>query len=129
MRNTRNDLPRFKDSFSVEKRLLESSRILEKYRDRIPCIIEIDRKSHLQLDKKKFLVPNDITIGQFLYVVRKRVDVKKEESLFLFTNNVLPQSSKLLLEVYKDYKDEDNFLYFMLSSENTFGKMSYIQIY
>ncbi len=128
MRNTRNDLPRFKDSFSLEKRLLESNRILEKYRDRIPCIIEIDRNSHLQLDKKKFLVPNDITIGQFLYVVRKRVDVKKEESLFLFTNNILPPSSKLLLEIYKEYRDEDNFLYFILSSENTFGRIKKVKV-
>lgn len=111
----------FKDSFSLEKRKNEAYRIISKYPSRIPCIVEHNTKSHLILDKTKFLVPNDITIGQFIFVLRKRVNIRAEQALFLFVNNTIPPSSKIMSDVYREHKNEDNFLYFIISSENTFG--------
>lgn len=119
---------KFKDSFSLEKRHTESQRIIEKYHDRIPCIVE-SNNNNLILDKNKFLVPNDITVGQFIYVLRKRVHIKPEEALFLFVNNTIPPSSRMLNELYTEHKDEDNFLYFTLSSENTFGNVHLLNKY
>jgi GABA(A) receptor-associated protein len=42
------------------------------------------------IDKKKYLVPSDMTVGQFIYVIRKRIKLSPEKAIFIFVNNVLP---------------------------------------
>ena len=114
----------FKQQFPFSKRLNEANRVLEKYPDRIPIIVERNTKTYNSLpvvDKKKFLVPNDLTVGQFVYVIRKRINLSPEKAIFLMVDNKLPQTSMLISELYGDYKHEDNFLYITYSSENVFG--------
>ena len=112
----------FKNSKSENDRIIESSKILEKYPDRIPIIIEKDKKCKLKnIDKNKYLVPKDMTMGQFIYVIRKRIKLNPTEALFVFTNNILCNNTLLLSEMYNTYKDKDGFLYITYSGENTFG--------
>ncbi len=112
----------FKNDFTLEQRSAESSRVLEKYPNRIPVIVERDDRSTISdIDKKKYLVPGDLTIGQFIYIIRKRIKLKPEEALFVFTNNTLVPTSALLSNIYTSNKDQDNFIYFQYSGENTFG--------
>lgn len=112
----------FKNDFTLEQRSAESSRVLEKYPNRIPVIVERDDRSTISdIDKKKYLVPGDLTIGQFIYIIRKRIKLKPEEALFVFTNNTLVPTSALLSNIYTSNKDQDKFLYFQYSGENTFG--------
>jgi len=35
-------------------------------------------------------VPADLTVGQFVYVIRKRIRVSPEQAIFMFVRNVLP---------------------------------------
>ena len=75
----------FKQINSFSKRKSESTRILNKYPDRIPIICEKDRNNSVQdIDKKKYLVPMDLTLGQFIYIIRKRIKINPEKALFLF---------------------------------------------
>ncbi len=74
------------------------------------------------IDKKKFLCPGDITLGQFQFVVRKRLKLEAEQALFLTVKEkFLPPSSALLSSVYAEYKDDDGFLYVLYATENVFG--------
>ena len=112
----------FKKSKSESERISESSKIIERYPDRIPIIVEKDKKCKIKdIDKNKFLVPNDMTLGQFIYVVRKRIKLDPTEALFFFVNNILCNNTQTLGEIYKTYKDKDGFLYILYTSENTFG--------
>ena len=112
----------FKEKFDFEKRSYEATRINKKYPDRIPVIVEKAQQSNMPyIDKHKYLVPKDLTVSQFIYVIRKRVKIKAEEAIFLFINNSLPASSELMSTVYENNKDEDQFLYATFSGENTFG--------
>ena len=112
----------FKDDYNFEKRCQESKKIRDKYPDRIPIIVERDNNNDVpDIDKKKFLVPDNLTMGQFQYVIRKRIKVNPEKAIFLFTNGKLMPSSSLLSTIYGDNKDEDGFLYVTYSGENTFG--------
>nr|QEM21006.1 ATG8c [Solanum lycopersicum] len=75
----------FKVEHPLERRQAESSRIREKYPDRIPVIVERAEKSDISdIDKKKYLVPADLTVGQFVYVVRKRINLSAEKETFVF---------------------------------------------
>lgn len=110
----------FKDKHSYNKRLQESTRIKLKYPDRIPIIVDQDKNLPI-IDKQKFLVPCDLTVGQFMFVLRKRITLKPEDAIFLFVNNSLPPTSTILSKIYGSEKDEDGFLYVNISGENTFG--------
>ncbi|ORX76357.1 microtubule-associated protein [Anaeromyces robustus] len=112
----------FRDSHTFEERQEEAKRIREKYQDRIPCIVEKAEKSQIQdIDKKKFLVPSSLTVGQFMYVIRKRLKLQPEEAIFLFVNGIIPPVANLMSAVYEEHKDEDGFLYMTYSGESTFG--------
>ena len=112
----------FKNESTFEDRKKESSRIISKYPDRVPVICEKDPKSDVpNIDKKKYLVPQELTVGQFVYVIRKRIDLSPEKAVYLFIDNTLPPTASLLSSVYDQHKDEDGFLYITYSGENTFG--------
>tara|TARA_B100001093_G_C26364569_1_gene816014 strand:+ start:318 stop:674 length:357 start_codon:yes stop_codon:yes gene_type:complete len=118
-------MPAYIDLFktdSLAKRQGEARRMREKYPGR-SCIIVDRADDHTAppIDKHKFLVPDDITMGQFTYVIRKRLKINPEKAIFVFINKKLPQSSMLMSEIYSQNKDEDGFLYMVYSSENTFG--------
>ena len=85
-------------------------------------IVEKADKSDVpDIDKKKYLVPADLTIGQFVYVIRKRIKLTSEQAIFIFVNNVLPPTAAMISSVYKEHKDQDGFLYITYTGENTFG--------
>eukprot|EP01121_Diplochlamys_sp_Union-15-3_P019896 TRINITY_DN7602_c0_g1_i2.p1 TRINITY_DN7602_c0_g1~~TRINITY_DN7602_c0_g1_i2.p1 ORF type:complete len:138 (-),score=38.21 TRINITY_DN7602_c0_g1_i2:49-414(-) len=113
----------FKTEHSLEKRKEVASKIRAKWSDRLPVIVEKAPKSDApEIDKKKFLVPQDITVGKFVYEIRKHMTtLSPEKAIFLFVNDSLPPSSAVMSQVYERYKDEDGFLYITYSGENTFG--------
>lgn len=113
----------FLSKFPLETRRKEAKQILLRYPDRIPVIVEKSKNSNLpDLDKHKFLVPRNLTIGQFIYVIRKRIKLDSDQAVFVFINNTLPPTSALLSEIYKEHKDESGFLVVFYSSETTFGE-------
>lgn len=114
---------KFKSQYTFELRLQESTRILNKYKDKIPIICEkINKNQDIpMIDKIKYLVPTDLTIGQFLFVIRNRMKLPPEKGIFLFVGNTIPPSSSIIAELYDQFKDKDGFLYVMYSGENIFG--------
>jgi GABA(A) receptor-associated protein len=112
----------FKQANPFERRAAEASRIRAKYADRIPIILEKDPRSDVPvIDKKKYLVPGDLTVSHFVQVVRKRLKLEAEKGIFLFVNGILPPLGQLISTLYEEQKDEDGFLYLWYSGENTFG--------
>lgn len=114
----------FKSQHTFEQRKDESGRIRAKYQDRVPVICEKQENTVSkigEIDKKKYLVPIDLTIGQFIYVIRKRLKLPADEAIFIMVKGFIPQVSTQLAVLYRDYKDEDGFLYVTYNGENVFG--------
>ncbi len=112
----------YKIEKTFEQRKNESSRIRAKYLDRVPVILEKFSNKDIDIDKKKYLVPDDFTIGQLAYVIRKRIRISPEKSMFLFVNNTIPNISQNIISLYQEHKDLDGFLYFTYTTESmTFG--------
>lgn len=114
----------YKTQWTFKERICETKRIIERYPDRLPIICERAinaSKDCPYIDKRKYLVPNDLTVGQFVYVIRKRLKMTPENGLFLFINGVIPSTSAVLRTIYDSYKDDDGYLYVNYTFENTFG--------
>jgi GABA(A) receptor-associated protein len=114
----------FKKRFTLEQRKEECEKMLNKFPDRIPVIVERLANSDLpQMDRKKFLVPSDIVLGQFIQIIRKRINLNPVNAIFTFIGEKhrLFNITDLLSKIYVDNKDEDGFLYVYYTSENTFG--------
>lgn len=91
-------------------------RLLKRYPDKIPVYIE-------GISQNKFLVPYDITVAQFLYMLREKVLMTPTESIFVFfgkTREIMP-SNMIIREIYDRLKDDDDMLYAFYAKENVFG--------
>lgn len=113
----------YKEKHTFEERSAEAYRIKQSFPGRVPIYIQRAARSENipQLDKNKFMAPMDITVGQFMFVIRKRLALAAHQALFLFVANTIPITSSLMREVYALHGDADGFLYMMYSGENAFG--------
>nr|CAD7424564.1 unnamed protein product [Timema monikensis] len=92
----------YKEEHAFEKRKAEGEKIRRKYPERVPVIVEKAPKARIgDLDKKKYLVPSDLTVGQFYFLIRKRIHLRPEDALFFFVNNVIPPTSATMGSLYQ----------------------------
>jgi len=111
----------FRESFDYRRRFAEAERIKKKYPARVPVIVET-KPDVPPLSKHKYLVPRDLTVGEFIYVLRNRIKLRPEQALYLFFNSsVIAPAAAMLGVIYENHKDSDQFLYANLCMENTFG--------
>jgi len=76
--------------------------IMEKYPDRVP--IKVVTNDRMDLQRTKFLVPLNLTLGNFLAVIRK----------YLITN------TSTISRIWED-QQSDYYLLAIIAKENTFG--------
>merc|ERR1712113_1333879 len=95
------------ETVPFDQRQAEAGRILKKYPDRIPVICEKAPNSTLpDIDKKKFLVPGTMLVGEFKYIVHKHLkqkpecDVTADQTIYLYINRISPNTAAQLSEVY-----------------------------
>jgi GABA(A) receptor-associated protein len=120
---------KYKDLFSKEERIAESNRIIAKYPDYIPVIIDCSDKIG-KLRKQKFLVPSEVSASHLLHSVRKQFETKKSDAIFMFCDNMLICPTTMMKVLYTDYKiknkitdggESDKFLYIEMNLESVFG--------
>lgn len=114
----------YKAERSFEQRVAEAGRMKINYPDKFGIIIERhpsceDRIPHL--DRRKYLISNTMTVGNFQCFIQKRCQLHHEDTLVLFCGNTILSCSHMINEVYKEHCDVDGFLYITYSGESTFG--------
>lgn len=117
----------FKQTYDFNTRYNQCYNIIQKYPDRIPIILEHkpSSQSYTQNNteqyinlKKTYLVPKHVTIGQFVYIIKKKLDMRTDESLFFSIHDTLPEITATLHEIYEQYKDNDGYLYILYFTKN-----------
>ena len=115
----------YKTTKTFEDRVNESNEIINKYPNRIPLIIEklVNKNDTIipDIDKNKYLVPEDLTVSQLMYVIKKRLKLTPDKAIFIFCNGKLLNSSLTMRYIYDNNKDKDGFIYIVYSGESTFG--------
>jgi len=98
-------------------------RLLNNNPNKIPVII------HKKGDKSnimKFMLPTEVTILDFLYVLRKRIKLESTSSIYLSVKT--PQNEHIMVSpdmnmqnIYEQYKNKKLLLEMIYCEENTFG--------
>jgi len=94
-----------------------------KYPDRIPVHIISD----IPMSKTKFLIPSAMTLGQFLFHIRKlaNIDLKSSEGTFVLMGNppdqVMVTASRTFNTLDSEFRGEDSVLKMYLHKEKIFG--------
>lgn len=88
------------------KRLAYSFTNTSRHLQQVICE-KVEKSDIATIDKKKYLVPADLTVGQFVYVIRKRIKLSPEKAIFIFVQDTLPPTAALMSSIYELHKDED----------------------
>ncbi|KAF5914091.1 microtubule-associated proteins 1A/1B light chain 3C [Diceros bicornis minor] len=117
----------FKQRKSLATRQEEVAGIRAKFPNKIPVVVERYPREQVlpPLDKTKFLVPQELTMTQFLGIIRSRMVLGAPEAFYLLVNNRnVVSMSVTMAEIYRDYRDEDGFLYVTYASQEVFGGLA-----
>lgn len=102
----------------------EFLRLAQNHPDRIPVFVRKSRscKSDIpEVPRSKFLVPRMLTVGQFVYIIRRQIKLPPEGALFFFIGGTLPTTNMLMVELYQQHKEADGSMHFEYTSESVFG--------
>ncbi len=103
--------------------------LLKKYPNRVPIVIS-SRSINLKennTNNTNFIVPSNITIAEFLIILRKRIKIYNEEAIFMFVidnitkKDIMVPSSSTIDSLYSQYKDENLILNLYVEKESVFG--------
>ena len=102
----------FVKKYSFEQRVKHINSLLLRYPNRIPVIMLPTDKNQPKIQKTKYLVPGEVTMTQFIFIIKKYIDLKQEDALFIFTESgTILSGNTLMSETYKQHMDDDKFLY------------------
>lgn len=102
-----------KARYTFEERVNDSNYVCERMR-KIPLILEKDESSNLpEIEINGFILPVNITMGEFMVYLRKKCFDLKKENMFIYISkhNYVPELDDKIQQLYNKYKDNDGFIY------------------
>lgn len=108
-----------------DERARDALRLRERHAERIPVICQ-PLVGHVALRHRKYLIPPKVTAAQFLFIIRRKLNVGNEKALFLFVDETVPSASSTFRELYNTHRNLDGFLYLTYAEENVFGGSTFI---
>ena len=107
---------------TLEQRQEKVKRMIADNPNRIPIILQMDSSLKSEkLLKKRFLIPGNYKINNFLQTLKKDQNFKSDRALYFFTGATLIKQDKTFNDLYIKYKDEDGILYMRCTDVPTFG--------
>ncbi|KAF3693973.1 Microtubule-associated proteins 1A/1B light chain 3C [Channa argus] len=113
----------FKQRKCLATRKHEVCSIRSKFPNKLPVIVEryIREKTLPLLDKTKFLVPYELTLGQFFCLLSKIAQDSSQALFLLVAEKSMSCMSSSMGDIYSRYSDADGFLYITYASQEMFG--------
>jgi hypothetical protein len=109
------------ESIPLVIRMEQTSQAKSKYYPRLPLLIDRYSQHDPRISQHKYLVGPDIQFSELMILLRKRIQLKPHQALFLFNKNTMVSMHDTIGNYYHQYSDNDGFLYLIYSLENTFG--------
>ena len=115
----------YKEITSLEERKKRSELLLIKYSDKIPVILEKSSTDKYlpKIDKNKLLISQQMNIANIIQLLKNNLKINESTSIYIMVadKNIMLSGSQSIETIYKDYKNDDGFLYLEYCTENVFG--------
>lgn len=116
-------------SRSLEDRRADYDRIVGKFPDRLPVLIDIGLDAaHFSAPvdpesiRYKYLVPKTMVMSELMATIRKRLpELRPEAAVFLTVGGTIPAMTQAVTTAFQGHEADDGFPTVRLISENTFG--------
>ncbi len=107
-----NEYEYFKENTTFERRKGECIKVLSKNPNKLPLIIEPEEGCNVPIiTKSKVLITNKVTVGQMLLVLKDKMNLRSNSSLIIKCNGSVVPSTRKIVELYDESKEDDGFLY------------------
>ncbi len=118
---------KYRQRVTLPERKITAERIITQHPTRIPVVVECSEQLQQEhpLSKNKFAVPYELTLAQFLFVIRKHMKLQPEYAIYAFINNRLHPTTSAIGTIYAREKTEDGFMYIDIFQESTFGSTTF----
>jgi GABA(A) receptor-associated protein len=73
------------------------------------------------LEKTKFFLSKQYKVSNFISSLRKKLNLKEQENIYLFVNNILLKGDMIFEELYDKHKSNDGMLHIKYHNLETFG--------
>ncbi|XP_068305146.1 autophagy-related protein 8B-like [Pyrus communis] len=84
----------------------------------IPVAVEKDARCDIpEFDRKKYQVPGNMTLGEFILFIRVSIRISKKKPIFVSFKNTKPPVGVFFYEIDEENKGEDGFLHITYSGE------------
>jgi GABA(A) receptor-associated protein len=115
----------FKAKYDFETRKSLYNSLMVNNSNYVPCVVnlagDIVAKYKIMSPELRVLIQANYTLGQFINILRKRINICSSEGLYVFIDNVLLPTSSVMSKIYSERKNRDGFLYVDLAMLETFG--------
>lgn len=114
----------YKTKYSDEDRRTSSKRILKKYPNMIPIILQRDIHSNIpKIDKYKIMVKKCSDVGSLLKYLKNNIKCDPNQAIYIRIEDThyVPGVNDSMLCLYEDYKNTDGFLYITYYAMETYG--------
>ncbi|KAK0412954.1 hypothetical protein QR680_006505 [Steinernema hermaphroditum] len=112
----------FKERFTLERRQRMAAKMLQDRHDAVAVVCEKASHSKLaRVDKVRYVMARSMTVAQLMAVIREKMQLRDDESLFFFVKNTIPPMTQAVGDLWDKYADEDGFLYFTYQEESVYG--------
>ena len=115
--------PPYRTSTTFRKRKQESERILVKFEDKVPLLVEPASEKDPPIRHRKYVVPRSVTFGNLIYMLNEKMKMGDGETLLLTLeeDRSIPRVASQVGELYDAKRNPDGFLYVKYRLENTLG--------
>ena len=113
----------YKRSKDFSSRKTESLTICGFWPDKLPLILEKDKRSKMSnLPKPKILCPKEFSVLQFLVFMRKKMNLPHKSGFFVMVNGgEVLSGDKMMIDIYQRHCDRDGFLYLTYGEHEVYG--------
>lgn len=115
----------YRETKDLATRKAEYDKIMKLFPGKVPIILErYSKETELPLlDKPRILVSEDTSISSILMFIRKRLQIKDTQSIYLVVDNIMVTPTTAIFELSHYNQSDDGFVYLTYASQNVFGSM------
>jgi hypothetical protein len=110
------------DTMTLDERKAYSKKLLDKYPECVPVIIKKrNGDKNLQDINLRYIIPKHLDVSYLLTTIRQKIKMTECQAIFIFAKNTLVPMNTSIGDIYNEHRGEDNILYIVYATENTFG--------